>query len=343
MTNEKVKVAVLSMTGQNSSYAQAFHSNPNAEIVAVIEDETPPATARANSEETQQGNKEAAKQFGVPFVERLDDVLAREDVQVVTFSSPFERRAALVEKIASAGKHVFVDKPVTNNLADADAVLESVRRHRVKLMAGHNYTFNPAILKARDLLKAGDVGLPWAIHSEWVIAAGRQAAPIGELMNHAMYPLDALLYLVPEKVKTVYAISGAYFFENAKANKTEDLAFITMNMERGVIATTSLGRTPIPHMNGYGGDRTIRIMGTHGMLYLDTNRPGWISYGKSGTRNVPYGADQTYDMIDHFIDCVRHDRENMCGPQYARDTLEIILAARKSAEDNAVVNLPLGG
>ena len=48
MADEKVKVAVLSMTGQNSSYARAFHSNPNAEIVAVTEDETPPATAPAH-------------------------------------------------------------------------------------------------------------------------------------------------------------------------------------------------------------------------------------------------------------------------------------------------------
>ena len=63
--------------------------------------------------------------------------------RVVTFSSPFDRRAALVEKIASAGKHIFVDKPVTDNLADADAVLESVRRRGVKLMTGAQLHLQP--------------------------------------------------------------------------------------------------------------------------------------------------------------------------------------------------------
>ena len=341
MGENKLKVAVLSMSGQNRSYAEAFFANPNVEIIAVTEDDPPPATARTTPEETQQGNRAWAEEHGVPFVENLDDVLGRSDVDAVTFSSAYERRAPLVEQIAGAGKHIFGDKPLTETLADGDAIIESVARHRVKMSVGHNYRFNPAILEARQSLKAGDIGLPWAIHSEWVIATGQQAAAIGELKNHAMYPLDALLYLVPERVQTVYAITGSYFFENAKETGVEDLGFITMNMDRGIIATTSVGRTPHDHPNGYKGDHTMRIMGTHGMIYLDANRPGWLSVGKSGVKNLPYGPDQAYAMIDHFVQAVLNDQTPMCGPQDARDTLEITLAALESARQNKVVKLPL--
>ena len=132
------------------------------------------------------------------------------------------------------------------------------------MMVGHNFTFNAAILEARESLRRGDVGLPWAIHSEWVIATGRQAAPIGELRNHGMYPLDAILYLVPERVRSVYAITGAYFFDNAREPASTTWASSRWRWTAGIIATTSLGRTPIAHTNGYGGDQTIRVMGTHG-------------------------------------------------------------------------------
>ncbi len=339
MPGDTVHVAVLSLNGMNRSFADAFHANPRARIVAVTEDDPPPATARATPEETQRGNRDGAAELGVPFMERLDDVLGRDDVDAVTLTSPFERRAGLVERIASAGKHIFIDKPMASELREADKIVESVERRGVKLMVGHNYRFAPSILSARESLRAGQVGLPWAIHSEWIVGAGSQAAAIGEMMNHAMYPIDALLYLVPGRVESVYCISGSYFFDNAKESGVEDLGFITMNMERGIIATTSIGRTPVPHVNGYGGDMTIRIMGTHGMVYVDANRPRWVSYGRSGASAIKYGPDKLYDTVDHFVGCVLDGGEPMCSAREARATLEVTLAALESARENRAVRL----
>ena len=333
MTAEKIKFAVLGLGGQNSHYADTLFRNPRVEIVAVT-DESPAPDVR-------QRNIEAAESFGVSYVEDLDEVLGRPDVDAITFSSPFDRRAPLVEKMASADNHIFGDKPLTDNLADADSIIESVARHGVKLMVGHNYRFNPAILQAKEALTSGEIGLPWAIHSEWIIAAGKKVAGVGELRNHGMYPLDAMLYLVPNKPLTVYAVTGSFFFEEARTKDLEDLAFITMNLEHGVIASTSVGRTAVAHPNAYGGDQTLRIHGTHGMISLDANQPRWNAYEKSGNRSVKYGSDNVSDALDHFVDSIINDTEPMCGPKAARDTLEITLAALQSASENRVVELPL--
>lgn len=342
MDNQIINVAVVSLNGMNQSFAEGFHENPRARIAAVTEDNPPPATGRSTPEETQQGNKDGASKLGVPFVESLDDVLSRTDIDAITLTSPFERRATLVEKIASAGKHIFIDKPMASTLSDADKIIKSVNRHGVKLMVGHNYRFAPPIVNARQSLKKGDIGLPWAIHSEWIVGAGLKAADIGEFMNHAMYPIDALMYLIPSKPKSVYCATGSFFFENAKQNKVEDLGFITMNLEQGIIATTSIGRTSIPHINGYGGDMNIRIMGSHGMSYLDANRPRWVSYGKSGSKTIKFGPSKNlYDTVDHFIECIINDVKPMCSAEEARTTLEITLAALQSASENKVVKLPI--
>jgi len=333
MAIEKIGVAIVSLSGQQNSYAQALYDNPRVQIVAVTDDDPPAAD--------EQVNRRWAEEHGAPFVPDLNDVLSRDDVQAVSLCSAIDRRVAVVRKVAAAGKHILGDKPLTETLADGDAIIDAVDRAGVKMMVGHNFRFNPAILDARESLKRGDVGLPWAIHSEWVIAAGAQAAAIGELRNHAMYPLDAVLYLVPEKVRSVYAITGSYFFDNAKQSGVEDMAFITMEMDRGIIATTSLGRTPVQHTNGYGGDQTIRVMGTHGMLFLDANRPSWTAHGRSGTTNLTYGPVQMSSMVEHFVSCILEDRTPMCSPRDARDALEITLAALQSSRENRVVKLPL--
>ena len=180
-----------------------------------------------------------------------------------------------------------------------------------------------------------------------MIATGRQAAAIGELRNHGMYPLDAILYLVPEKVRSVYAITGSYFFDNAKEAGVEDMAFITMEMDRGIIATTSLGRTPIAHTNGYGGDQTIRVMGTHGMLFLDANRPSWTAHGRSGASNVTYGPAQPDAMVEHFVSCIpggqAADVQSQGRPQRPRDHAgRAAIVAREPCGEPAASSLGLG-
>ena len=90
MPEDTVNVAVLSLNGMNRSFAEAFHANPRAQVVAVTEDDPPPATARTTPEETQQGNYDGAEEFGVPFVADLDAVLDRADVDAVTITSPFD-------------------------------------------------------------------------------------------------------------------------------------------------------------------------------------------------------------------------------------------------------------
>ena len=112
-----------------------------------------------------------------------------------------------------------------------------------------------------------------------------------------------------------------------------------MNMERGIIATLALGRTPHPHPNGYGGDQTIRIMGTHGMLYIDANRPSWMSVGKSGSSNKKYHHDNIYHMVDHYVNSLLNGTDHMGTEKDARDTLEITLAALESAQNNRLVTL----
>ena len=334
MTTDRIGVAIISMSGQQGTYAQTLYENPRVDVVAVTDDDPPAAE--------EQANRAWADEHGVPFVPDLDAVLARDDVQAVSLCSTFDRRVALVEKAAAAGKHILADKPLTETLADGDAIIDAVDRAGVKMMVGHNFTFNAAILEARESLRRGDVGLPWAIHSEWVIATGRQAAGIGELRNHGMYPLDAILYLVPERVRERLRDHrrlllrqrqgggrrrhGVHHDGDGPRHHRHDVPGQDADSPH-----ERLRRRPDDQDNGHPRDALPR----REPAKLDGPRP--LGYAS----NAKYGPAQPDAMVEHFVSCILEDRQPMSGPRAARDILEITLAALQSSRENRVVHLPL--
>jgi predicted dehydrogenase len=178
--------------------------------------------------------------------------------------------------------------------------------------------------------------LPWAIHAEFVIATGTAAWPLGELLNFGLYPVDAIRAILALEVRSVYATSGAFFYDGA----ADDLSVLALNLEHGVVATTSVGRAPTTgHPHGYGGDRRVRVMGSHGTIVVDAGAPSLAVYGNRRAEQRYYGAESIRALVDHFVAAARGDTAPELGPRDARAALEVILAARESAATNRLVHL----
>ena len=80
-------------------------------------------------------------------------------------------------------------------------------------MPAYHYRFHPAIRSARAAVTGGSVGLPWAVHAEFVIAAGTAAWPLGELLNFGLYAVDAMRAVLALEVRSVYATVGTFFYD----------------------------------------------------------------------------------------------------------------------------------
>ena len=135
-------------------------------------------------------NQREADALDLPYIRDLDAALSDPRVDVVSVCCPLERRAAVLERVALAGKPALVDKPLAPTLAECDAIGASFAG--TVCMPAYHYRFNPAIRSARAAVAGGTIGLPWAIHSEFVIATGTAAWPLGELLNFGLYPVDAI-------------------------------------------------------------------------------------------------------------------------------------------------------
>jgi predicted dehydrogenase len=119
---------------------------------------------------------------------------------------------------------------------------------------------------------------------------------------------------------------------------------LAMNFDHGVIATTSVGRAPTTgHPNGYGGDRRVRVMGSHGTIVVDAAQPSLGVYGGGRAELRGYGDESLRLLVDHLVGCIRGGQPPEIGPRDARAALQVILAARRAAAEQRVVALDEGG
>jgi predicted dehydrogenase len=336
LTSGQLGVLLLSFVSlggqahQQTMYMPVLRSHPALKIVAVADEADAPAEQHAL-------NRREAEALDLPYVPDLDAALADPRVDVVSVCCPFERRVAVLEQVARAGKHALVDKPLALSLDACDAVERAFASTAgLVCMPAYHYRFNAAVRSARAAVAGGSIGLPWAIHAEFIIAGGTAAWPLGELANFGLYPVDAFRAILGLEVRSVYATVGTHFY----AGDADDLSVLALNLEHGVIATTSVGRAPTTgHPNGYGGDRRLRIMGSHGTLVLDAARPALAVHGGGRTQQRSYGAESLRALVDHFVGAVRGLQSPELGPRDARAALEVTLAARLAAAENRVIEL----
>ena len=98
----------------------------------------------------------------------FDDVLKDPAVQGVVLCTPHTLHAEQIVKAASAGKHVFCEKPLSLSRSDALRAVDSINRNRLTLAVGHEKRFEPPIQEAMRLVKSGELGVPLQIEANFV-------------------------------------------------------------------------------------------------------------------------------------------------------------------------------
>jgi predicted dehydrogenase len=315
---------------QKTMYSPVLGSHPSLCLVGVADER----------EADDQLNEIEAAALGLPYSSDLETALRDPRVDLVSVCCPFERRVAVLERVAAAGKHALVDKLLALRLDECDAIEAAFASNGVMCVPAHHYRFHPAIRSARAAVMGGSVGLPWAVQAEFLIAAGTAAWPLGELLNFGLYSVDAIRAILGLEVESVYATSGSFFYGDGP----DDFSVLALNFQHGVVATTSVGRAPTTgHPNGYGGDRRVRIMGSHGTVVVDAAQQSLGVYAGGRAELRGYGDESLRLLVDHLVACIRTGQSPEVAPRDARAALQVILAARIAAAEQRVVALDEGG
>lgn len=232
------------------------------------------------------GVAEAAAKYG--WAESATDwreVIARDDIDVVDICAPGWMHAEIAIAALAAGKHVLVEKPLANTLAEAEAMAAAAaaaRERGVQSMVGFNYRRVPALALARELIAEGRLGTVRHVRAaylqDWLVDAdspmtwrlNKETAGSGALGDIASHAIDQVLFLLDEPVAEVSGRLHTFTthrpgHDGLEPVTVDDAAWATLGLASGAIASVEVSRVATGQKNSL----KLEIYGDKGSIVFD--------------------------------------------------------------------------
>lgn len=234
---------------------------------------------------------EAAAKYG--WAESATDwrtVITRDDIDIVDICAPGWMHAEIAIAALEAGKHVLVEKPLANTLAEAELMTAAAAKARAKgiqSMIGFNYRRVPALALARELIAEGRLGTVRHVRAaylqDWLADAQapmtwrlrKETAGSGALGDIASHAIDQVLFLLGDQVTEVSGRLNTFVNQRPAGNDAgsdakedvtvDDAAWATLSLTSGAIASVEVSRVATGRKNSL----QIEIYGDKGSLLFD--------------------------------------------------------------------------
>ena len=165
-------------------------------------------------------------------VEELIDAVDIVDIVTPTLSH-FECAKQAIDK----GRHIFIEKPITNTIQEAEAIRTFASQKHVKGQVGHVERFNPAFLAAKDMIAS-----PMFIESHRLAEFNPRGTDVPVVLDLMIHDIDIILSVVSSPVKNIHA-SGI-----SVISKTPDIANARIEFENGCVANLTASRISMKNM-----------------------------------------------------------------------------------------------
>ena len=174
----------------------------------------------------------------------LDAVLADQDIDAVVLALPNELHFDFAQRAARAGKHVYIEKPIANSMADALAIAALERAHGVRIVVGHCARLLTGIRAIRQAIDAGKLGKLSQIEANFSNDRGlrltredwrwySERAPGGSLSQIGVHQFDTLRYLGGD----IAAVSASAARHSPVGAEVEDQWIVTVHFADGKLGT----------------------------------------------------------------------------------------------------------
>ena len=216
MINDKVNIGVVGVGHLGRLHVKQINQIPEAHISGIFDIDF-------------QRMAEIGKEFGVKTFQTFDDLLKETDALCIATPTQFHHEYA--KKSLSAKRHVFIEKPITETVEQADELIKLNRENKLNLQVGHIERFNPAII-ALEPLQIN----PLFIESHRLSNFDVRGTEVAVVMDLMIHDIDLILNFVHSPVKEVDA-SGA-----SVISPTEDIANCRLQFENGCVANVTASR-----------------------------------------------------------------------------------------------------
>jgi len=335
---EVIRCAVLGLGRLGYWHAENLASKvKGAKLISVID----PLEGRA---------EQVAKELGVEKWSRNpDDAFEDDNVDAVIIVTPTSTHADMIKRAAKNGKQVFIEKPLTQGLDEADEVIDVIREYNTICQVGFMRRFDPAYAEAKRRIDAGAIGKPLYFkgvsrdgnvpHEEFIKHSG------GIFLDVAIHDFDIARFLMNQEIISIHSTGNILLESNKFMKKYNDVdqGLSYMNFESG-----AAGDIETMRVAPYAYDIRGEVVGTEGAILIGSMRNNDVKiFTKQGSthdliQDFPTRFNDAYllEMV-HFIECLQKGEKPACTEIDGKAALEIAAAATKSFNTGETVQIGL--
>lgn len=267
------------------------------------------------------------------------DVIRRNDIQGVVIATPAETHYALARQALLAGKHVFVEKPLSLTEKEALELVELAEENQLILMVGHILQYHRAVIRLKELIDSGELGKIQYLYSNR-LNIGKIRAEENILWSFAPHDISVILMLLGEMPETVYATGGSYLQQDIP-----DTTLTTLDFPGGVKAHIFVSWLhPFKEQKlVVVGDKKMAVFDdvSQEKLLLYPHKIQWLQRipvaARADAEVVPVDMEEPLKAeCKHFLDCVKNNQIPKTDGHEGLRVLKILQASEESLSNNGV-------
>jgi UDP-N-acetylglucosamine 3-dehydrogenase len=192
---DKLKVAVIGCGFWGKNHARIYNDSEHSSLVAVADVNEKSACA-------------IGERYHVDYYNDPSVVFERKDVEAVSICTPTVTHADIAMAAMEAGKHVLVEKPMTNTVAEAEDLIKAAEKNNVHMAVGFVERFNPGVIEAMRLVSDGEIGDVILARAHRVSRYPLRISDVGVVKDLAIHDVDIVRQLFDSEPESVYATAG---------------------------------------------------------------------------------------------------------------------------------------
>ena len=272
---------------------------------------------------------------GVATVQRFDDILdgSGPAADAIAIATPAESHYQLTKKALLAGKHVFVEKPLSLTVEEGEELVQLAEEKQLTLMVGHILQYHQAVHRLKELVDKGELGKIQYLYSNR-LNIGKIRAEENILWSFVPHDLSVILMLLGEMPETVYATGGTYLQQHIP-----DTTLTTLEFPSGVRAHIFVSWLhPFKEQKlVVVGDKKMAVFNdvTEEKLLLYPHKIEW-------RHRIPVAAKAEAELVEvemeeplraecqHFLQCIAEGVTSKTDGREGLRVLQVLAASQES-------------
>ena len=273
-------------------------------------------------------------------------ILEDPDIEAVAICSGTDTHADWIIRSAQAGKQIFCEKPIGNDVSEIRDALQAVDEAGVKLMIGFNRRFDRNFLRIQRAVRDGEIGAPQVLK---ITSRDPEPPPLeyvrvsgGLFFDMSIHDWDMARYVLGQEVEEVYASGGVLIDEAIGEAGDIDTAVAVLRFQSGALGLIDNCRQAI-----YGYDQRVEVLGSEGCIVAGNENPNTaVVMGRQGNQTDPIPrffmdryVESYLEEMRAFVRCLREEGPSPCGGMDGLQAVLIAKAAQKSLQERRPVRL----